>query len=122
MQTEDSTSYHSSSYGRRRLGRNRRRAATVAVLFVGLVIGAFAGRWSVSDIEEFVEADPPIPPKDPHITALDEFEGMQVSTSPKTPSLSEIGFLTFAHPEIWFRWFGIWIRTPPTRLRTRKRS
>jgi len=78
MQTEfeDYASHHPSSYGRRRFGRNRTRAIAAVVLFVGLVIGGFAGRWSVSDIDEFKEADPPTAPKDPHTTVLDEFEGM----------------------------------------------
>lgn len=49
----------------------------VTVLFVGLVIGGLAGRWSVSDIDGFKEADPPTAvQKDPHTTVLDEFEGM----------------------------------------------
>ena len=73
MQTEDYASYHP---GRRRLGRNRSRIATAAVLFVGLVVGGLAGRWSVSDINEFEEADSPTSPKDPHTTVLDAFEGM----------------------------------------------
>jgi len=79
MQTEFedyASHHHPSSYGRRRFGRNRSRAIAAVVLFVGLVIGGFAGRWSVSDIDEFKEADPPTVPKDPHTTALDEFEGM----------------------------------------------
>ena len=76
LQSEHSASNHG-SHGRRRIGRNRSRVVAVIVLFVGLVIGALAGRWSVdSDIHEFVEADPPTPPKDPHMTVLDEFEGM----------------------------------------------
>lgn len=78
MQNEDYVSYHPSSHGRRRLGRNRSRIVAVTVLFVGLVIGGLAGRWSVSDIHEFKEADPPTPPKDPHKITLDEFEGMWV--------------------------------------------
>lgn len=50
---------------------------TVAVLFVGLVIGGLAGRWSVSGIDEFKKAEPPTAvQKDPHTTVLDEFEGM----------------------------------------------
>jgi hypothetical protein len=46
------------------------------VLFAGLVIGMLAGRWSVTDVERFIEEDPPTVPKDPHTTTLDEFEGM----------------------------------------------
>ena len=42
---------------------------TAVVLFVGLVIGASVGRWSVNGIHVFVS-------KDPHITMLDDFEGM----------------------------------------------
>ena len=76
MQGEDYAPYRPSSHGRRRLGRNRSRVVTVTVLFVGLVIGALAGRWSVMGIREFAEADPPSPPKDPHTTVFDEFEGM----------------------------------------------
>jgi len=75
MQTEDCAS-NPGSLGRRRLGRNRSRATTVIVLFVGLVIGVLTGRWSVDDTHEFVGADSPTLPKDPHMTVLDEFEGM----------------------------------------------
>ena len=49
---------------------------TVTVLFVGLIIGALAGRWSVEGIRKFVEAGPPSPPKDPHTTVFEEFDGM----------------------------------------------
>ena len=70
--------HHPSSHGRRRLGRKRSRVLTAAVLFVGLVIGASVGRWSVNSIHVFVEADPPTPPKDPRMTVLDEFEGLWV--------------------------------------------
>lgn len=76
MQSEDYASHHPTSRGRRRLGRNRSRVVAATALFVGLVVGALAGRWSVHDINEFVEADPPTPPKDPHMSVLDEFEGM----------------------------------------------
>lgn len=76
MRGEDYASYHPSSHGLRRFGRNRSRVVAAAVLFVGLVVGMFIGRWSVDDIHEFVEADPPTPPKDPHTTVLDEFEGL----------------------------------------------
>jgi len=76
MQGEGYASYRPSPHGRRRLGRNSSRVVTATVLFVGLVIGALAGRWSVKDVHEFVEADPPPPPKDPHTTVFDEFEGM----------------------------------------------
>lgn len=72
MQSEDFV--HRPS--RRRFGRNRSRVITTATLFVGLVLGVLAGRWSVSDINEFNEADPPTAPKDPHTTVLDEFEPM----------------------------------------------
>ena len=75
MQSEDYAS-NPGSRGRRRLGRNRSRTLALVVLFVGLVIGALAGRWSVDDVHEFKEADPPTLPKDPHMTVLDEFEGM----------------------------------------------
>ena len=50
----------------------------VAVLVVGLVVGAVFGRWSVGDIHVYVTADSPAQQRDPHITALDEFEGMWV--------------------------------------------
>lgn len=79
MQDEDIASYHPGPHGRRRFGRNRNAVVAAAVLFVGLVFGVFAGRWSVSSVHEFVEADSPepeIPPKDPHFTVLDVFEGM----------------------------------------------
>jgi len=75
MQSEDYAS-DPGSRGRRRFGRNRSRIVAVIVLFVGLVIGVLAGRWSVDDIHEFVEAVSPTPQKDPHMTVLDEFEGM----------------------------------------------
>ena len=78
MQDGDHASYQPSSHGRRRLGRKRSRVITAVVLFVGLVIGASVGRWSVDSIHIFVEADPPTPPKDPRMTVLDEFEGMWV--------------------------------------------
>ena len=76
MRDEDYASYRPSSHGRRRLGRNRGRVVTATVLFVGLVIGALAGRWSVKGVHEFIETDPPPSPKDPHTTVFDEFEGM----------------------------------------------
>jgi hypothetical protein len=81
MQNEDHASYHPGSYARRRFGRNRGRIVATAVLFVGLVIGVLSGRWSVTDLEKFVEEDPPTAPKDPHMTVLDEFEGMCVCFS-----------------------------------------
>lgn len=87
MQSEEYPPYHPTSYGRRRLGRNRGRALTVAVLVAGLVIGVLAGRWSVSDVEEFVEEDPPIAPKDPRLTALDEFEGINLVSPVLSPDL-----------------------------------
>lgn len=76
MQNEEYASHHPSSYRRRRIGRNKRRAVTAAVMFAGLVIGALAGRWSVTDLKQFLEEGPPTPSKDPHATALDDFEGM----------------------------------------------
>ena len=76
MQSEEHPSYHTASHGRRRFGRNKSRAVAAAVLVVGLIIGMLAGRWSVADIQKFVEEDPPTAPKDPHTTALDEFERM----------------------------------------------
>lgn len=77
MQTDDHyASHHPSAPGRRRFGRNRGRVVAAAVLFVGLLIGVLAGRWSVEDVNEFKDADPPTAPKDSHTTALDEFEGM----------------------------------------------
>ena len=78
MQDEDYASHRPSSHGRRRFGRNRSRTITTTVLFVGFIIGLLAGRWSIEDIREFVEDDPPTP-KDPHTTMLDEFEGMYVA-------------------------------------------
>ena len=79
MQGEDYTSYHPCSHGRRRLGRKRKRVVTAVVLFVGLVIGASVGRWSVNGIHVFAS-------KDPHMTVLDDFEGMWdlfISSFPK---------------------------------------
>lgn len=76
MQSEEYPTYHPGPYGRRRFGRNKSRVVATVVLFVGLVVGVLAGRWSVTDIKEFVEGDPPTEPKDPHTTVLDEFEGM----------------------------------------------
>ena len=91
---------------------------TSATLFVGLVLGVLAGRWSVSDINEFKEAAPPTAPKDPHITVLDEFEPMWVSLPLRIPEhFPELFFL-----EIWFRQFRARIRTRPPRHPMKKRS
>lgn len=84
MESEEHASYHPSSYGRRRFGRNKSRVVAAAVLFVGLVIGALVGRWSIADTKKFVEEDPPTAPKDPHMTVLDDFEGMWVLLLPNT--------------------------------------
>lgn len=82
MQSEEHAPYHHpSSHGRRRFGRNKGRVVTTAVLFVGLVIGVLAGRWSLAEVKQFVEEDPPTAPKDPYTTVLDEFEGMWVLSS-----------------------------------------
>ena len=92
----------------------------MAVLVVGLVIGGFAGRWSVSDINVFKETDPPsIPPKDPHITVLDEFDGMCVLHFPVFFFSDQ---LFFHRSEIRFRQREVWIRTLLPRNPTKKRS
>ena len=88
MQSGEHAPYHPSSHGRRRFGRNKGRAVSIAVLFVGLVIGVLVGRWSVADLEVFVEENPPIAPKDPHTTVLDQFEGMWVLLQSSSPPAS----------------------------------
>ena len=101
MQNEDHASYHpGGSYGRRRFGRNRGRIVATAVLFAGLVIGVLSGRWFVTDAEKFVEEDPPTAPKDPHMTVLDEFEGMYVLSH---LSLCTLPRMVFLFLETWFR-------------------
>jgi len=55
---------------------------TVVVLFVGVVVGAVAGRWSAGDVNVYVEVDSPAQEKDPHMTVLDKFEGMWVPIVP----------------------------------------
>ena len=117
MQSEDYASYSPPSYGQRRY--NKSRVVTVTVLFAGLVIGVLAGRWSVNGINVFKEADPPTPPKDPHTTVLDEFEGMWV-----LPVLSS-AFLTdfsFHRSEIRFHQHKVRTLTPPLQNPTKKRS
>ena len=80
----------------------------VAVLVVGLVVGAVAGRWSVDDIHVYVTADLPAQQKDPHTTVLDEFEGMWV--------LFFFGFVPEEHPlKCFFLFFSFRNRVSPAR-------
>ena len=121
MQSEGYASYHPNSHGRRRFGRQRSRVITATVLFVGLFIGVLAGRWSISDVEEFIEEDPPPAQKDPPKTALDEFEGMYVLCS-MYPPFEWLYKPRLHHIEIWFHQPWVKICIPPPQLPTKGRS
>jgi len=95
MQSGEHASHRPSSHGRRRFGRNKGRVVSIAFLFVGLVIGAFAGRWAVSDAVELIEVDPPAQPKDPHKTVLNEFEGINLVS----PALSPDSYTSTTGPD-----------------------